>query len=134
MGPRSAGAYPGPVCYGLGGEVPTFTDACLVLGRIDPDYFLGGEMKLNFKAAENSIKNLIAEPLGMDVIEAAAGIVKISEASMLASMKVSSVERGYDPRDFTTVAYGGAGPLVAASLARELDCPSVVIPIHPGIF
>ncbi len=134
VGPKSAGAYPGPVCYKTGGTQPTFTDANLVLGRIDPNYFLGGEMKLDLVAATDAIERDIAKPLGMDVLEAAAGVLEISEANMLASMKVSSVERGYDPRDFTTVAYGGAGPLVAANLARELGCPSVVIPEHPGIF
>ena len=134
VGPHSAGADPGPVCYGLGGEKPTFTDASLVLGRIDPDYFLGGEMKLNRKAAEDVIARDIATPLGVDTLEAAAGIIKIAEANMLGSMRVSSVERGYDPRDFMTVAYGGAGPLVASSLALELGSLGVVVPPHPGIF
>jgi N-methylhydantoinase A len=134
VGPQSAGADPGPVCYGLGGKNPTFTDASLVLGRIDPDYFLGGEMKLDARASEETIRKDIAEPLGMDAIEAASGIVKIAEANMLNSMRVSSVARGYDPRDLATVAYGGAGPLVATSLAQALGSPLVLIPPHPGIF
>jgi N-methylhydantoinase A len=134
VGPQSAGADPGPVCYGLGGTKPTFTDASLVLGRIDPEYFLGGEMKLNYEASKEAIERDIAKPLDMDVLEAASGIVRIAEANMAASMRVSSVERGYDPRDFVTVAYGGAGPLVATSLAQELGSPSVLIPPHPGIF
>jgi N-methylhydantoinase A len=134
VGPQSAGADPGPVCYGIGGDKPTFTDASLVLGRIDPDNFLGGEMRLRREASEEAITEQIAKPLGMEPLEAAAGIVKIAEANMLGSMRVSSVERGYDPRDFVTVAYGGAGPMVASTLARELGSPTVVIPPHPGIF
>jgi N-methylhydantoinase A len=134
VGPQSAGADPGPVCYRLGGTRPTFTDANLVLGRLDAQYFLGGEMKLDTEAATEAIRKQIAEPLGLDIVEAAAGIIRIAEANMLGSMRVSSVERGYDPRDFVTVAYGGAGPLVATNLARELGSPSVVIPRHPGIF
>jgi N-methylhydantoinase A len=134
VGPQSAGADPGPVCYGLGGAKPTFTDANLVLGRLDPDSFLGGDMKLNKAAAQEAIRQQIAEPLGMETVEAASGIIRIAESNMLGSMRISSVERGYDPRDFVTVAYGGAGPLVAANLARELGSPSVVIPPHPGIF
>jgi N-methylhydantoinase A len=134
VGPQSAGANPGPVCYRIGGDKPTFTDASLFLGRIDPDNFLGGEMKLDRRASEEAISRDIAKPLGMDILEAAAGIVKIAEANMLGSMRVSSVERGYDPRDFVTVAYGGAGPMVATSLARELGSPAVIIPPHPGIF
>jgi N-methylhydantoinase A len=133
-GPQSAGADPGPVCYGLGGTHPTFTDASLILGRINPRYLLGGDMKLDIHASEETIRREIAAPLGMDVLEAASGIVKIAEANMLGSMRVSSVQRGYDPRDFVTVAYGGAGPLVATSLAQELGSPSVLIPPHPGIF
>ena len=134
VGPQSAGADPGPVCYRLGGTHPTFTDASLVLGRINPDHLLGGEMKLDLHASEEAIRQEIATPLGMDLLEAASGIVKIAEANMLGSMRVSSVQRGYDPRDFVTVAYGGAGPLVASSLAKELGSPSVIIPPHPGIF
>jgi N-methylhydantoinase A len=101
---------------------------------LNPKFFLGGEIKLDVAAAERAIEDQIATPLGMDKIQAAAGIVRIAESNMLGSMRISSVERGYDPRDFTTVAYGGAGPLVASSLARELGSPSVIIPPHPGIF
>jgi N-methylhydantoinase A len=134
VGPQSAQAEPGPVCYGRGGSDATITDANLVLGRLDPSYLLGGEMKIDKAAAEHAISEKIAVPLGMDVIEAANGIIEIANANMLASMRVSSVERGYDPRDFATIAYGGAGPGVAASLARELGCKKVLIPPHPGIF
>lgn len=134
VGPQSAGADPGPVCYRMGGTKPTFTDASLLLGRLNPNYLLGGDMKLDLHASEEAIRRDIATPLGMDVLEAASGIVKIAQANMLGSMRVSSVQRGYDPRDFVTVAYGGAGPLVATSLAQELGSPSVLIPPHPGIF
>jgi N-methylhydantoinase A len=134
VGPQSAGADPGPVCYRQGGTQPTFTDASLILGRINPNYLLGGDMKLDMHAAEEAVRKEIAGPLGMNVLEAASGIIRIAEANMLGSMRVSSVQRGYDPRDFVTVAYGGAGPLVATSLAQELGSPSVLIPPHPGIF
>ena len=134
VGPDSAGADPGPVCYGAGGDNPTITDANLILGRLNPDYFLGGEMKLDREAAEKAIKEKIAKPLGMDTAEAAMGIIEISNANMLGSMRVASVERGYDPRDFYTIAYGGAGPMVASTLAKELGSPRLIIPMNPGIF
>jgi N-methylhydantoinase A len=91
-------------------------------------------MKLNKKAAETAVKIKVADPLGMDVAEAAMGIVEVSNSNMLGSMRVGSVERGYDPREFTTIAYGGAGPVVAGKLARDLNCSKVIIPMHPGIF
>jgi len=134
VGPQSAQAVPGPVCYGQGGTEPTITDANLVLGRLDPISLLGGEMRIDKEAAERAISQKIAKPLGMDIVEAASGIIEISNANMLVSMRVSSVERGYDPRDFATIAYGGAGPMVATTLARELGCKRVLIPPHPGIF
>ena len=134
VGPRSAGAEPGPACYGRGGTEPTITDAQLVLGRLNPEYLLDGEMQIDLGAARQAINERVAEPLGMDVMEAARGIVEISNATMLGSMRIGSVERGYDPRDFWVIAYGGMGPMVAATLARELGSPRVVIPPHPGIF
>jgi N-methylhydantoinase A len=134
VGPTSAGAEPGPVCYGAGGTEPTFTDANIVLGRLNPDYILGGAMKLDKAGAENAIQDKIAKPLGLDVAEAAMGMIEISNANMLGSMRIASVERGYDPREFDTVAYGGAGPMVASTLAKELGCRRVIIPAHPGIF
>jgi N-methylhydantoinase A len=134
VGPQSAGADPGPACYGKGGQEPTFTDACLVLGYLSQNSLLGGEMKIDKRAAEKAVRERIAEPLGMDVLDAAYGIVEISNRLMLGSMQVSSVEKGYDPRDFSTIAYGGAGPMVAAYLAQELGSPEVIIPEHPGIF
>lgn len=134
VGPESAGAEPGPVCYQRGGTEPTITDAQLVLGRLNPRYLLGGEMKIDIDAAREAISDKVAKPLGLDVVEAARGIVEISNARMLGSMRVSSVERGYDPRDFWVIGYGGMGPMVASVLAQELGSPKVVIPPHPGIF
>jgi N-methylhydantoinase A len=134
VGPQSAGAEPGPVCYDRGGTEPTITDANAVLGRLDREYFLGGDVRLNTEKAERAIKEKIAVPLGMDVVEAANGILQISNANMYAGMRIVSVERGYDPRDFSVFAYGGAGPMVAATLAKELGSSEVVIPSHPGIF
>lgn len=133
VGPASAGADPGPACYALGGVEPTITDAQLVLGRLAPDYFLGGEMKLDKTKSIQAIKKL-ADRMGMDVVNLAAGIVRIAEAKMLDSMRVNSVSRGYDPRDFSVIAYGGAGPMIACTLASELGCHRVLIPFHPGIF
>ena len=134
VGPQSAGAEPGPVCYGKGGVEPTFTDACLVLGYLNEDSLLGGEMKVDKRAAETAITSKIASPLGMDLLDAAYGIVEISNRLMLGSMQISSVEKGYDPRDFSTIAYGGAGPMVASYLAGELGSPELIVPEHPGIF
>src|SRR5207244_1373352 len=111
----------------------TITDAQLVLGRLDPFSFLGGDMKLDKKAATKAIEGL-AERLGRAVTETAAGILRIAEANMLASMRVNSVQKGYDPRNFTVIAYGGDGPMVASTLARDLGSPKVLIPFHPGIF
>ncbi|MDA4132098.1 MAG: hydantoinase/oxoprolinase family protein, partial [Thaumarchaeota archaeon] len=133
VGPHSAGADPGPVCYGLGGTEPTITDAQLVLGRLDPVSFLGGDMRLDKKAATEAIGRL-AKQLGLTLVETAAGIIKIAEANMLSSMRVNSVQKGYDPRNFSVIAYGGAGPMVASTLARNLGSTNVLIPFHPGIF
>ena len=134
VGPRSAGADPGPVCYGRGGEEPTVTDANLVLGRINPDYFVGGEAKLDRERAVATIRSKIAEPLGMSVMDAAAGIVGIANAHMMRILRVVSVSRGLDPRTFSLVAFGGAGPLHAADLAAELGLSKVIIPEAPGVF
>ena len=132
VGPRSAGADPGPVCYGLGGTEPTITDANLVLGRISPDYFLGGEMGLDVDAARRAIDSKCAEPLGMDVEEVALGIVEIANNAMVGALRQVSVQRGYDPRGFLLVAFGGAGPVHANRLATELEMPTVLIPMSPG--
>ena len=132
VGPRSAGADPGPVCYGKGGEEPTVTDANLVLGRLNPAYFLGGEIHLDIDGARLAIEEKCAEPMGMDVVEAAHGIIEIANAAMVNALRLVSVQRGLDPRDFVLVAFGGAGPLHANRLAEEIEAPVTVIPISPG--
>ncbi len=134
VGPRSAGGFPGPISYGWGGTSPTVTDANLVLGRLSPDRFLGGEMPLDLGAARDAIDRDIAVPCGLDVFDAALGIVDLAMASMALAVRAVSVERGHDPRDFTMLAFGGAGPLHACGIARELNIPRVVIPLLPGHF
>jgi N-methylhydantoinase A len=132
VGPRSAGADPGPVCYGRGGSEPTVTDAHLVLGRI-PGALLGGELPLDLGAARAAIEAKVARPLGLSIEEAAAGIVEIIDNSMARGIRTVSVGRGHDPRRFALVAFGGAGPLHACRLAELLDIPRVVIPPYPGV-
>ncbi len=132
VGPRSAGARPGPACYGHGGVEPTVTDANLVLGRLDPGNFLGGEMALDAPAAEAAVDRL-AEALGMDPLEAAEGIVTIVNANMANAIRSRTVQRGLDPRDFALMAFGGGGPMHAADVAAMLGVPEVVVPAHPGI-
>lgn len=131
-GPQSAGARPGPVCYGLGGDAPTTTDANLVLGRL-PDDLVGGALRLDRHAAEESIRKRIAEPLGLDPVAAAKAIVDVANANMADAVRLISVRRGLDPRDFALVAFGGGGPLHAVAVARDLSIPQVIIPPHPGI-
>jgi N-methylhydantoinase A len=133
VGPQSAGADPGPVSYRRGGTEPTVTDANLVLGRLDPDSLVGGELQLSREAAREAIAAKCAWPLGMDVNEAAMGIVEIANTTMVGAMRLISVQRGYDPRDFTLVTTGGAGPLHANRLAQELGVPSIVVPPSPGV-
>jgi N-methylhydantoinase A len=133
VGPQSAGAQPGPVCYGRGGERPALTDANLLLGRLNPDYFLGGELKLDAAAARAALERHIAAPLGLEPLRAAAGIVEIANAGMIAAMRLVSVQRGYDPRDFVLVAFGGAGPLHANALAAELGLRTILVPPSPGV-
>ncbi|MBI3978874.1 MAG: hydantoinase/oxoprolinase family protein [Chloroflexi bacterium] len=132
VGPQSAGADPGPACYGQGGTEPTVTDAHLTLGRLDPNYFLGGRYKLDADRSREVIARRIAEPLGLDLAGAAAGIVRVVEANMERALRVSLSERGNDPRDFALVSFGGAGGLHAASLAQHLEIPRVLVPPHPG--
>ena len=134
VGPRSAGADPGPACYARGGTEPTVTDANVVLGRINPDYFVGGEATLERKLSHAAIEARIAKPLGMTVMEAAAGIIDIVNAHMARILRVVSVARGLDPRDFALIAFGGAGPLHAADLAADLGIPRVIVPEAPGVF
>ncbi len=132
VGPQSAGADPGPVCYRLGGTQPTVTDANLVTGRLNAEYFLGGDIRLDGEAAETAIRDCIAGPLGMTTLEAARGILEVANATMIRAIKLVSVERGYDPHDFALIPFGGAGPLHAARLAEELEIPVIVIPRYPG--
>ena len=132
VGPRSAGADPGPICYGKGGTEPTITDANLVLGRLNPDYFLGGEMALDAEAAAAGIRERCADPLGLDVLEAANGIIEIANATMINALRLVTVRRGYDPRELAMVAFGGAGPLHASRLCMEMRIPALVIPPSPG--
>jgi N-methylhydantoinase A len=134
VGPRSAGAEPGPACYGHGGTRPTVTDANLVLGRLAPDRFLGGEMKLDREAARRAIVEHIAQPLGFDLIEAADGILRIAATAMSYAVKGVSTERGLDAASFPLIAYGGAGPLHAAMIAREIGMDRVIVPRAPGHF
>lgn len=132
VGPRSAGADPGPVSYGAGGAAPTVTDANVVLGRIDPDYFLGGAMSLDRAAAERALRDRIARPLGLATEDAAEGILTVANANMAAAIKLSLFEKGLDPRDFALVSFGGAGGLHAIDLAEELGMRRVVYPRDPG--
>ena len=134
VGPESAGAAPGPACYGLGGAEPTVTDANLLLGRLAADRFLGGDMGLDVSAAETALREQIAVPLGLDPHRAADGIVRIATASMSNVVRRVTTERGLDARDFAMVAYGGAGPLHAALVARELRISKLIIPNAPGHF
>ncbi len=134
VGPQSAGAAPGPACYGLGGVEPTVTDANLVLGRLSADHFLGGEMRLDVAAAERALKEKIAGPLRMDVTGAADGILRIAATAMSYAVKGVTTERGLDAGDFVLVAYGGAGPLHAVAVAREIGIRKVIVPEAPGVF
>jgi N-methylhydantoinase A len=134
VGPRSAGAAPGPACYGLGGTEPTVTDANLVLGRLGADRFLGGEMTLDVAAAERALREHVAKPLGMSVVEAADGILRIAATAMSYAVKGVTTERGFDAGEFALVAYGGAGPLHAVQIAREIGITRVIIPFAPGLF
>ena len=132
VGPESAGAQPGPVCYGAGGEEPTVTDAHLVLGRI-PAHLLGGEIALDVDRARRAIEERVARPLGLRLEAAAQGILDIVNNNMVGALRLVSVERGYDPRDFVLVPFGGAGPLHGADLAALLAMPTIVVPRHPGV-
>jgi N-methylhydantoinase A len=132
VGPKSAAADPGPACYGRGGSSPTITDADVVLGRINPDYFLGGEMRLNVAAAHDAI-DALASQLGMDSVRTAAGIVAIADAVMAQTLRVVSVQRGYEPKTFKLVPFGGAGPLHALAVAIETGVETVLVPPRPGV-
>jgi N-methylhydantoinase A len=132
VGPRSAGADPGPACYGRGGSEPTVTDAYVVLGLLDRAAPLGGVLALRPEAARDAIAG-VAAAMGTDVPAAAEGIVRVAEASVVKALRVTSVDRGRDPRRYALLAFGGAGPLHQGRLARELGCPAVIVPRHPGV-
>ena len=134
VGPQSAGADPGPACYRRGGTEPTVTDADLVLGYINGDYFLGGEMTVDLDAAQSAIAEKVAGKLGIPVAEAAHGIYRLINANMLGAMRVVTVQRGYDPRDFSLLVSGGTAAVHAVRLAQELHIPRVICPLTPGAF
>jgi N-methylhydantoinase A len=134
VGPHSAGADPGPICYRGGGTDPTITDANVVLGRLDPGNFLGGQMILDADAARRGIEERIAAPLRMSAVAAARAIVDIAIAKMSLAVREVSVQKGFDPRDFALVASGGAGPLHVLAIARELHIPTVIVPLFPSHF
>ena len=134
VGPASAGAEPGPACYGRGGDRPTVTDANVALGYLSPTHLLGGRLPIDARAAETAIHNHLADPLGQDVRTAAAGVVSVVNHGMAEALRIVSVERGHDAREFALVAFGGAGPVHAAALAEALDVPEVVVPPIPGGF
>jgi len=134
VGPRSAGANPGPAAYGIGGHEPTVSDADVVLGYLDREALLGGALPIDLAAAKAAIRKQVGDPLGMGVTEAAAAIVEIVNSNMAEALRIVSVERGHDPREFALIAFGGAGPVHAAALAAELHIPEVIVPPAPGAF
>lgn len=134
IGPESAGADPGPACYGRGGTRPTVTDCNLLLGYVDPDSFLGGEFRLDVDAARSAVQTHLADPLGISVIEAAWTVRVVANALMAQAMRLMTVERGFDPRELTYMCYGGAGPVHAIDLAEELEIKTVIVPPLPGLF
>ncbi len=133
VGPRSAGADPGPACYAKGGEEPTVTDAQIVLGRMDPEHFLGGDLKIDPSLSSEAIEKHIAKPLGISVEQAALGVLKIINNNMALAINANSVAKGVDPRNFTLMGFGGAGPLHSVSLAEAIYAKDVISPVHPGI-
>ena len=134
VGPESAGAVPGPACYGRGGIAPTITDCNLVLGYLGADSFLGGEMRLDPAKAHSAIARAVARPLAMGVVEAAAGIVRIIDVKMEEAIKAISTMRGHDLRDFMLLAFGGAGPVHAGRIARDLGMAGIIVPLYPGVY
>jgi N-methylhydantoinase A len=134
VGPDSAGAMPGPACYGRGGAAPTITDCNLLLGLLSPDNFLGGRMRLDAAAARSAVEARVAGPLAMDVEAAAEGIVRIIDVKMAEAIKAISTMRGHDLREFMLLAFGGAGPVHAARIARDLGMAGVIVPLYPGVY
>jgi N-methylhydantoinase A/oxoprolinase/acetone carboxylase beta subunit len=133
VGPMSSGADPGPACYGRGGEEPTVTDANLILGRLNPDYFLGGEMRID-RAASERVMRKVANHFNWDIVKAAEAIYEISKANMAQLIREMTVNRGFDPRDFKILSFGGGGSLYAGDIAQELGIPEVIIPLNAGVF
>lgn len=133
VGPKSAGAEPGPACYGKGGTLPTVTDAQVVLGRLDPEHFLGGGLKIDPALSETAIRTHLADPLGLSVKDAALGVLKIINNTMALAIASNSVARGIDPRNYSLMAFGGAGPLHGVALGEIIAARNVISPLHPGI-
>ena len=133
VGPQSSGADPGPACYDQGGSEPTLTDANVILGRINPDFFLGGEEKLNVGLAEEAMRRRVAEPMGLDVMDAARSVIEIANARMTSALYFITVQQGIDPRDYVLVPSGGAGPMQAVAIARALGVGKVLVPPTPGV-
>ena len=133
VGPRSAGAEPGPACYGRGGEEPTVTDAQVVLGRLDVDRMLGGDLPLNADFAHKAVETKVAKPLGLSITDAALGIIKVINSNMALAIRSNSVARGIDPREFALVPFGGAGPLHGVALAEAISAKEIIVPVAPGI-
>ncbi|MEM1972735.1 MAG: hydantoinase/oxoprolinase family protein [Nitrososphaerota archaeon] len=135
VGPKAAGAFPGPACYGKGGSEPTVTDAYVVNGLINPEYLLGGAMKIHKQLAHRSIKEKVADHYNISVEEGAEGIIKLANENAAFAIRVVSVQRGYDPRDFTLIVHGGSGPMFAPFIAQELEIKKIIVPvIPPGVF
>jgi N-methylhydantoinase A len=133
VGPRSAGAHPGPICYGRGGTEPTITDANLVLGRLNPERLLGVAGRVDLERVRALLVERVGRALGLDATQTAAAIVRIANDRMSGAIRMVSLARGHDPRDFVLFPFGGAGPLHAAALARELGIPKLLVPMRPGI-
>jgi N-methylhydantoinase A len=133
VGPESAGAVPGPICYAKGGKRVTITDANVLLNRIPADHFLGGKMKLDVESTRATVERDFAQPLGISSEEVCGAIVEIANANMLKMLRIVSVEQGYDPRDFCMIPSGGSGPVHAVELAEELGIHEVIVPPAPGL-
>jgi N-methylhydantoinase A len=134
VGPQSAGAFPGPACYDRGGTEPTLTDALVTLGHLNPTALLDGAMKISRAKAQDAVRARIAEPLGIPMIQAAWGILTVLTTNVMVAMRTITVERGYDPREFTLVPFGGMGPTIAGRIAPELGLRRILIPRDPGAF
>ncbi len=134
VGPQSAGAVPGPACYGKGGQQPTFTDAALVVGYLNPQNFLGGEIHLDSALARQALQQKLTQRLGLSLSQTAAGVLRINEAKITGALREISVERGFHPKDFALLAFGGGGGFVASGVARELGVPTVIVPPGPANF